>query len=140
MASRNLSDLAPATQLKAEAFIEACNAVGLDVLIYCTLRTSAEQDELYKIGRTLPGKIVTNARGGQSLHNTGRAFDFVPLIHGKPQWSDSALYARCGIIGEGLGLEWAGRWAGRLRETAHMQYTGGMSTTPPKKNDNDKMR
>jgi len=124
MSSRSLKDLTPAMQLKAEAFVEACDAAGIDVLIYCTLRTGAEQDELYKIGRSLPGKIVTNARAGQSLHNTGRAFDFVPMIHGKPQWGDKTLYARCGIIGEELGLEWAGRWTGRLRETAHMQFRG----------------
>ena len=124
MASRSLKDLTPAMQLKAEAFIEACDTAGIDVLIYCTLRTGAEQDDLYKIGRTIPGKIVTNARAGQSLHNTGQAFDFVPMIHGKPQWGDSVLYARCGIIGEGIGMEWAGRWTGKLRETAHMQYKG----------------
>ena len=121
MASRSLKDLTPAMQLKAEAFVEACDEAGISILIYCTLRTNAEQDELYKIGRTLPGKIVTNARAGQSLHNTGKAFDFVPMIHGKPQWSNNALYARCGIIGEGLGLEWSGRWTGKLREIAHMQ-------------------
>lgn len=124
MASRKLSDLTPAMQLKAEAFVKACEAVGISVLIYCTLRTGAEQDELYKIGRTVPGKIVTNAKAGQSLHNTGRAFDFVPMLHGKPQWGDKELYLRCGVIGEGLGLEWAGRWTGKLRETAHMQLKG----------------
>jgi len=124
MSSRSLKDLKPAVQLKAEAFIAGCSAVGIDILIYCTLRTGAEQDELYKIGRTLPGKIVTNLRAGQSLHNTGRAFDFVPLLYGKPQWANKELYARCGAIGESVGLEWSGRWTGSLRETAHMQFKG----------------
>jgi len=45
-----------------------------------TLRTFAEQDALYAQGRTKPGKIVTNAKGGQSYHNFGLACDIVLLI------------------------------------------------------------
>ena len=127
MASRSLKDLHPQVQLKAEQFINECDKAGIDILIYCTLRSKEEQDELYKIGRSLPGKIVTYARGGYSYHNYGLAFDWVPLIGGKPAWNDTALYARAGIIAEGLGLEWAGRWTGKLKETAHCQYTMGQT-------------
>ena len=127
MASRSLHDLNEKTQLLAEQFSYACQQAGIDVLIYCTLRSFAEQDELYKLGRSLPGKIVTNARGGQSWHNFGCAFDFVPLIAGKPQWDNSALYSKCGIIAEEVGLEWAGRWTGKLKETAHCQFRDGKS-------------
>ena len=45
-----------------------------------TLRTNAEQEALYAIGRTKPGKRVTNARAGQSWHNYGRAIDIVLLV------------------------------------------------------------
>ena len=38
-------------------------------------RTKQEQDALYASGRTVPGKIVTYARGGQSNHNFGVAVD-----------------------------------------------------------------
>lgn len=41
------------------------------------IRTKAEQDALYAQGRTKAGKIVTNAKFGQSLHSWGLAFDFV---------------------------------------------------------------
>lgn len=44
-----------------------------------TLRTIAEQDALYAQGRTTKGKVVTNAKGGQSIHNYGLAFDIVIL-------------------------------------------------------------
>ena len=44
-----------------------------------TLRTVKEQNDLYAIGRTKAGKIVTNAKGGQSIHNYGLAFDIVIL-------------------------------------------------------------
>lgn len=127
MASRSLSDLNPSVKVKAEAFLAACEKVGLDILIYCTYRSGAEQDGLYEQGRTKPGAIVTNARAGESFHNWRCAFDFVPLGAGKPAWNDKALYLKAGIIAESVGLEWAGRWTGKLKETAHCQYSGGLS-------------
>lgn len=45
-----------------------------------TLRSFEEQDKLYALGRSTPGKKVTNARGGQSYHNYGLAFDIVLLV------------------------------------------------------------
>lgn len=44
-----------------------------------TLRTIDEQNKLYAQGRTLPGSIVTNAKGGSSYHNYGLAIDIVIL-------------------------------------------------------------
>jgi peptidoglycan L-alanyl-D-glutamate endopeptidase CwlK len=44
-----------------------------------TLRTFAEQDALFAQGRSKPGKVVTNAKGGQSYHNYGLAIDIVLL-------------------------------------------------------------
>lgn len=127
MASKSLKDLTPALQLKAEEFVLACTENGIDILIYCTYRSKEEQNALYAIGRMLPGKIVTNARGGDSWHNWHMAFDFVPLISGKPQWENQVLYSKAGLIAEGIGLEWSGRWSGKLRETAHCQYREGKS-------------
>lgn len=127
MASRSLDDLLPVVKEKALLFKEECKKQGLDVLIYCTHRSDEEQDELYKQGRSKPGRIVTNARGGESWHNHRCAFDFVPLVAGKPAWDDANLYRKTGVIAESVGLEWAGRWAGKLRETAHCQYTGGLT-------------
>jgi len=124
MASRELNDLDPVTKGLALQFLHKCVAEGLDILIYCTYRSNQEQDELYAQGRTKPGKIVTNARGGESEHNHRRAFDFVPLVGGKPQWNNSAAYLKAGIIAESVGLEWSGRWKGKLRETAHCQSPG----------------
>lgn len=127
MSSRSLLDLVPPVRDRANKFLAECHAAGIDVLIYCTYRSPEEQNELYKIGRSLPGKIVTNARGGQSWHNFHAAFDFVPMINGKLQWADKKLYAKCGAIAESLDLEWAGRWTGSLKETAHCQYRGGLT-------------
>ena len=127
MSSRSINDLNPKTKKLAEDFLHSCEKVGLDILIYCTFRDNKEQDALYDMGRKTKDKIVTNARGGRSWHNYGAAFDFVPLIGGKPQWSNSALYSQAGQIAESVGLEWAGRWTGSLKETAHCQFTDGYS-------------
>lgn len=127
MASRSLNDLHPAVKALAEEFVAKCALHNIDILIYCTYRSGREQDELYAQGRTKPGNVVTNAYAGQSYHNWRCAFDWVPIVGGKPQWNDKALYLKAGLIAEAVGLEWAGRWTGKLRETAHCQYTGGLT-------------
>ena len=126
MASRALSDLNPLVRFKAMQWIDACKKAGIDVLIYCTYRSAQEQDELYKIGRDIPGKRVTNAKGSESLHQYRVAWDAVPLINGKPAWSDNMLYSKMGAIAKEMGIEWAGTWKS-MKETAHFQFTNGLT-------------
>jgi peptidoglycan L-alanyl-D-glutamate endopeptidase CwlK len=52
---------------------------GVRLRLSYTFRTHEEQEALYAQGRTKPGKRVTNAKGGQSIHNYGLAFDIVIL-------------------------------------------------------------
>ena len=108
-------------------FINQCKAKGIDVIITSTYRDSDSQTALYNQGRTTPGKIVTNAKAGQSFHNWKVAFDFCPIVNGKAAWDSKELFVACGNIAEGVGLEWAGRWAGKFKEMAHCQYTGGLT-------------
>lgn len=56
--------------------LNACAARGWVYVATGGLRTWEAQDALYAKGRTAPGGIVTNARGGYSLHNFGIAVDF----------------------------------------------------------------
>jgi len=129
--SRRLEDLVPAVQQRAQALVKAAKDVGIDLLITSTYRSNEEQAALYAQGRTKPGAIVTNARPGDSYHNWRCAFDVVPLRNGKPVWGtsgpDGDLWRKIGEMGEAVGLEWAGRWTGKLREMAHFQYTGGLT-------------
>lgn len=130
MASRSIDALAPVVKARAVAFIDECRACGLDVLIYCTLRTVEEQNDLYRFGRSRPGAVLTNARGGESLHNPDQngeawAFDAVPVKAGKPLWGDVRKIKLMGECGEAVGLEWAGRWSGKFRERVHFQMKGG---------------
>ena len=99
---------------------------GIDVVVAPKggLRTFAEQNALYAQGRTQPGKIVTNARGGESYHNYGLAVDLVPTVNGRPTWSAPAkTWEAMGRAGEKQGLEWGGRWQG-LVDTPHFQLVG----------------
>lgn len=129
--SRNLSDLHPACKAKAEKFLELAKQNGIDLLVTSTYRDNESQAALYAQGRSKPGIIVTNARPGQSWHNWRCAFDVVPIRNGKPVWQtsgpDGDLWRKVGELGESVGLEWAGRWTGKLREFAHFQYTGGLT-------------
>jgi peptidoglycan L-alanyl-D-glutamate endopeptidase CwlK len=65
-----------------EMYKEICSRLTKNVIcrFAYTLRSFKEQNDLYAKGRTLPGKIVTYAKGGQSYHNYGLAIDIVFLI------------------------------------------------------------
>lgn len=130
ISSRKLDDLLFPAQYRALNFIHACKLQGIDLLITSTYRDVESQNTLYAQGRTAPGKIVTNARGGQSFHNFRVAFDVVPLRAGKPVWGtkgdNGALWRQVGDLGEAQGLEWAGRWV-RFPEFPHFQFTGGLT-------------
>ncbi len=119
--SRKIDDLLPALQVKARLFIERCEAQGLQVLITCTYRDNEAQNALYASGRTAKGKILTNLKGGESKHNMRKAFDFCVMTHGKCDWGNEEAFKKCGAIGEALGLRWAGRWRGKLRELVHFE-------------------
>ena len=109
---------------------DICRAAGIDLLITCTYRDGEAQEALYAIGRTLPGKIVTRARAGQSIHQYRLAYDCVPLRFGKPVWgtkvADGLLWHRVGEIGRACGLEWAGDWE-TFKEFPHFQFTDGLT-------------
>ena len=124
--SRNLDDLASPVKQRAEAFIAAAKAKGIDLLVTSTYRDNESQDALYAQGRTTPGNIVTRAKAGQSWHNWRCALDVVPLVNGKAIWDDQAMWKQVGEIGKSCGLEWAGDWV-TFKEYPHFQYTGGMT-------------
>ena len=124
--SRSLSDLKPKVAALCSEFINRCKEEGIDVIITSTYRDAECQNKLYAQGRTEPGKKVTNAKAGQSFHNWRVAFDFVPVVNGKPTWDSNSTFIKCGEIGESIGLEWAGRWKVN-NEMAHLQYTDGLS-------------
>jgi peptidoglycan L-alanyl-D-glutamate endopeptidase CwlK len=128
--SRKIDDLHPKVAIMCNKFIAECDKQDIDILITSTYRDAESQNALYAQGRTKPGRIVTNAKAGQSWHNWKCAFDVVPLRNGKPVWGtigkDLELWNKVGAIGESVGLEWAGRWK-RFKEFPHFQFTSGLT-------------
>ena len=108
-----------------QLFLSSCKKKGYNVIITSTVRTEAEQNALYTQGRTTPGNVVTNAKFGDSMHNWKVAIDFAPVdVNGNIPWSNKALFAKIGEIGESCGFEWGGRWTSFL-DLPHLQYTAG---------------
>jgi peptidoglycan L-alanyl-D-glutamate endopeptidase CwlK len=127
IASRSIDDLLPIVKEKVKKFVALCKGDGIELLVTSTYRDHESQNALYAQGRTEPGKIVTNAKGGQSFHNYRCAVDVVPLVNGKPDWDGThPIWAKIGNYGKLAGLEWAGEWT-RFKELAHFQYTGGLT-------------
>lgn len=96
------------------------------------LRTIREQDELYAQGRTKPGKVVTNAKGGSSFHNYGLAVDFTLVVDNKLNWDINADWdgdkvadwMEIVFIFKKYGWEWGGNWKS-LKDYPHFQKTFG---------------
>jgi peptidoglycan LD-endopeptidase CwlK len=118
---KNIATLIPQAQPYARALIHSAKAQGITLVITSGSRTYEEQNALFAQGRSKPGKIVTNARGGQSNHNFGLAFD-VTIFKGKtPVW-ESPQYKAVGALGKRLGLKWGGDWRGGLVDEPHFEY------------------
>lgn len=96
------------------------------------LRTFAEQDALYAQGRTKPGKKVTNAKGGQSIHNYGFAVDIVLIIDGKTaswdtvkDWDDDRKSDWMEVVKvfKDNGWNWGGDWKS-FKDLPHFDKKG----------------
>jgi peptidoglycan L-alanyl-D-glutamate endopeptidase CwlK len=151
MASREINDLLEPVRRRALEHGRLCEAAfygtPISSAIVCTWRDPREQDCLYLQGRGnlltvnvkraligLPAiaaaenKIRTNAIPGQSLHEYRCAYDMLAFENGKLIASgDHPAYQRIGELGKSVGLEWSGRWKGKIREAAHFQYLGGLT-------------
>lgn len=134
---RNVSQLHPELQKKVEQLKILCQQNGITIGISECVRTVAEQDVLYAKGRTMPGKIVTKAKGNtySSMHQWGVAFDFYLKmdVDGDGSVSDDALnnstelFNKVGKIGQSIGLEWGGAWKS-MKDLPHFQLPNWGST------------
>lgn len=167
MASRKLEDLVPEVKEKAEKVIEVCGQVGVDILIYCTLRSLEEQAKLYRQSRSwqeiktkilkfkgrgygflgevldsvgpCSGPHVTNAGPGESWHNYAEAWDAVPLVGGKAAWNYMKAKEEWNAYGECV-RQVGMFWAGdwvSFREYPHAQLRKGGN--PLRENDSEKI-
>lgn len=100
---------------------EAARA-GVLIRYVSGIRTREQQNALYAQGRTVPGAIVTHAKGCSSWHVQGRAADFAILSKDKSR----AAYAIVGTIAKSLGGKWGGDFPG-FPDLGHIEYHPGMT-------------
>lgn len=121
------ANLHPTVRQKAWDAIFGLWQQDICVLITQGYRSIAEQNDLYAQGRTKPGKIVTNARGGQSHHNYGLAIDFALYTKdGKDvTWDDSsAEWKQVVQVFKSKGFAWGGDFR-TFKDTPHFEMTFG---------------
>jgi len=123
-------------QRAARQSLRALLAAGFSARILSGTRTYAEQNALYALGRSKPGRKVTNARGGYSNHNFGLAWDIGLWVDGyydgRKVPRDKALEQRANqryrdaaalLLGQGIAnLEWGGSWV-NFADPPHYQIT-----------------
>ena len=127
---KNIGTLLLKAQRAARTALKALGndalGAGITVRLISGTRTYAEQNELYKKGRFgNPGPVVTKARGGQSNHNFGIAWDIGIFDHGS-YLPDSPLYNAAGpiVLAATLGVEWGGNWTSIVDEPHYQLATG----------------
>lgn len=89
-------------------------------------RTFEQQNALYAKGRTKPGAVVTNSKGGQSYHNYGLAFDAYYTKDGKVDLKTTIKQDVADIAKE-LGLDWGGNFK-TIVDKPHFQLTKGKTS------------
>ena len=127
-----IAQLFPPFGASVRRVLEKCRIAELPFRVFCGVRSYSEQDRLYAQGRTVPGKIVTNARAGSSWHNFALGADLVlyfPDGNGTrwhwswapgPEWERMAEFA----IAEGLE---AGYFWTKYQDMPHIQNRYGLT-------------
>lgn len=114
--------LLPLVARKVLELIGLAEEAGTPIRITEGYRSPARQAELYAQGRTKPGKIVTNAKPGESIHQYGCAFDIVFTKTGyEGNWD------KIGQLGKSLGFTWGGDFKS-IKDRPHFELTLGYKT------------
>nr|WP_249310568.1 M15 family metallopeptidase [Bacillus sp. FJAT-49736] len=127
--------LHPIVKERTQQLVQKAAKKGINVVITDGFRSTDEQNQLYKKGRTTSGSIVTNAKGGESYHNYGLAVDFaLKTTSGKIIWDTEYDGNKNGKqdwyevvdIAKKLGFTWGGDWLG-FQDYPHLQMDFGLS-------------
>lgn len=116
-----LKKLEPSFKVAIEKLLKEAHAKGLNVQVASGFRSFEEQNALFEQGRSKPGPIATNAKGGQSAHNHGRAVDLFFLVNEKADWGIGKFIMLAQLAkGLELPLMWAGKWKS-FKEFCHFE-------------------
>lgn len=130
MPSRDINQLSPVLQVLCARFLQKCKDANINAFVTQTYRSVEEQNADYAQGRTTPGRIITDARGGQSPHNCAdsngmpcaKAFDFaIKNEDGALNWDASSDPWQTAIrIGLSLGLVSGSKWHS-IKDNPHLE-------------------
>jgi len=98
--------------------------IGVHPFITETLRSFERSDALYAQGRTKPGSIVTNAKGGSSYHNYAMAIDFANQINGKIDWKVDKNWLKVVEVFKKYGFKWGGDF-NSIKDYPHFEMSFG---------------
>lgn len=137
VSEQRLEEVMPLLADKIRQMASKLAAQGITIRVVQSLRTNEEQDALYAQGRTAPGKVVTNVKGGYSYHNFGLAVDCVPSLPGgayMPDWNPQhPVWKQMEATGEALGLDSGSTWR-TFPDAPHFQLTGQYPEGEPSDN------
>lgn len=114
--------LHPVAQRTCRQLLVWAQADGHDARILAGMRSYAQQNALYAQGRSggaVMGKVITKARGGQSYHNFGLAWD-IGLFCGGVYVTAPGPYRKVAEVGQGLGLDCGAFWE-KFPDAPHYQ-------------------
>lgn len=132
MPSRKIEDLHLRLQAAYIAAISAWDEPGITPFLTCTHRPLDEQDELYALGRTKPGKVVTKAKAGRSAHNYLPSFAFdvaFKTASNELRW-DRKYFNRFAELVKQIDPEiiWGGNW--RFTDLPHWEMPEWKTMVP----------
>lgn len=122
-----LAGVHPDLQQRVPQILAAMAALGFEMRVTDGLRTTAQQQALYALGRTKPGTIVTNADGvvHPSNHQAkadgfGHAVDCTFWVDGVPSWANHLPWRCYGECAKALGLKWGGDFLS-IKDRPHIE-------------------
>ncbi|EAF6080051.1 N-acetylmuramoyl-L-alanine amidase family protein [Listeria monocytogenes] len=136
----NVAGMNKTTSDKTRNVIKKMAKQGIYLCVAQGYRSKTEQNALYAQGRTKPGSIVTNAKGGQSNHNFGVAVDLCLYSSDgkKVIWeSTTSRWKKVVAAMKAEGFKWGGDWK-TFKDYPHFELCDAVSgeKVPVQKNKN----
>lgn len=132
ISNKRIEKLHPKIRKEVGALLQNAEYViddNLKIRVVQGLRTIEEQNSLYAQGRTKPGVIVTNAKGGSSFHNYGLAIDICFLwkqgdssykYDEQKSWLIGPNFMKIVKVFKDAGYKWGGDWKS-IKDNPHFE-------------------
>jgi peptidoglycan L-alanyl-D-glutamate endopeptidase CwlK len=117
----NIFTLKLRAQMEARKFMSRLINAELNAVIISGTRTYAQQNSLFRKGRWgNKDRKITYARGGESAHNFGLAWDIGIFSRSGKYSKEKRDYEKAAVYGKSDSLHWGGDWK-KFRDLPHYQ-------------------